>query len=258
MILFDTHCHLNATDFEDDVDGYITRAKQQGVDYFSVIGWDLASSKKALQLAHQYQGVYAVVGVHPSDVFDAKPSTLKEIEQLLDDHKVVAIGEIGLDYHWHKQAEEHRTQKRWFIAQIELANRFNLPIVVHMRDATQDTYDILKEHPVKKGGIMHCFSSSSEMAMKFIDLGFHISLGGPVTFKNAKQPKQVAIDIPLNKLLIETDSPYLSPHPNRGKRNESSFLPLVLNEIAGLRGIEAEQLAKITLKNSLDLFHVKQ
>lgn len=258
MILFDTHCHLNAQDFQQDIEGYLSRAQSEGVKYLSVVGWDLASSKKALELATRYPNVFAVIGIHPSDVFKTEENDLKEIEALLSHNKVVALGEIGLDYHWHKESEEHAIQKQWFVRQIQLANQYNLPIVVHMRDASQDTLDILKANPVNKGGIMHCFSSSSEMAQEFIKLGFYISLGGPVTFKNAKEPKRVAMDVPLDRLLIETDSPYLAPHPLRGKLNQSSLLPLILKEIALLRAMDEEKLAEIILANSFNVFHVEQ
>lgn len=257
MILFDTHCHLNAENFNDDVEGYLARAKQNGVNYFAVIAWDLASSKRALALAEQHDGVFAVVGIHPSDCFNAKSEDLLELEPLLAHPKTVALGEIGLDYYWHKQTSEHDIQKEWFIRQIEMANKYDKPIVVHNRDATQETLDLLKKHRVKQGGIMHCFSSSSEMANEFIKLGFYIGLGGPVTFKNAKEPKRVAREIPLNRLVIETDSPYLAPHPNRGKQNESSYLPLIFEEVVKIREIEAETLQEILLENSENVFHVK-
>lgn len=258
MALFDTHCHLNADDFKADVRGYVQRANQVGVKYLAVIGWDLASSKKAIEIANENTNVFAVIGIHPSDVFKAGLNDLAEIKQLITNKHVVAIGEIGLDYYWNKEKDEHQLQKKWFIDQINLANKYNLPIVVHMRDASQDTLDLLKMHPVKHGGIMHCYSSSSEMALEFIKLGFYISLGGPVTFKNAKEPKKVAEVVPLDKLLIETDSPYLAPHPYRGKANESSYLPLVFKEIASIRNISPDELEKQLLNNSLKVFHVEQ
>lgn len=257
MLLFDTHCHINAENFENDVEGYLTRAQDAGVKYFSVIAWDLASSYKAIELAEKYEHVFAVVGIHPSDVFKHDESVLPIIEKMLEHHKVLALGEIGLDYYWHKETSEHELQKKWFVRQIEIANKKGKPIVVHMRDAAQDTLDILKTHPVLKGGIMHCFSSSLEMATEFIKLGFYIGLGGPVTFKNAKEPKRVAKEIPLEKMVIETDSPYLAPHPFRGKQNESSYLPLVLDEIALLREIDKDILSRVLLENSEKAFHVK-
>lgn len=257
MVLFDTHCHLNADDFKDDIEGYIKRAHENGVAFLAVIGWDLHSSINAVEIASHYDGVYAVVGIHPSDVFKSSEDELKTIESLLSHPKVVAIGEIGLDYYWHKLESEHQTQKEWFVKQIEMANKHKLPIVVHNRDASQDTLDLLKLNPVTAGGIMHCFSSSSEMALEFVKLGFYISLGGPVTFKNAKEPKRVAKDVPLDRLLIETDSPYLAPHPYRGKMNQSSLLPLILHEVATLREIDQNKLAETLLKNSKKVFHVE-
>lgn len=257
MKLFDTHCHLNADNFNEDIEGYLSRAKERGVEYLSIIAWDLASSIKAIELAEKYEHVFAVVGIHPSDVFKANKTDLELVDKLLDHPKVIALGEIGLDYYWHKEKEEHNIQKEWFIKQIEIANKKGKPIVVHMRDAAQDTLDILKAHLVLKGGIMHCFSSSLEMAIEFAKLGYYIGLGGPVTFKNAKEPKRVAKEIAVERIVIETDSPYLAPHPFRGKQNESSFLPLVLDEIALLRGLDKEELARTLLQNSEKAFHVK-
>lgn len=258
MKLYDTHCHLNADDFKDDVENYLSRAHEAGVHTLNVIGWDLDSSRKAIELADKYQHVYAVIGTHPSDVFKVEPSVLLEIESLAKHPKVVAIGEIGLDYYWHKDPSEHDIQKAWFIAQIDLANKLNLPIVIHMREATQDTYEILKNHPVKRPSVMHCYSSSLEMAYEFMKLGYYISLGGPVTFKNAKEPKRVAEMVPVDRLLIETDSPYLAPHPYRGKVNESSLLPLMLKEVALLKNVDEETLAAQLFANSHNVFHVER
>lgn len=257
MVLYDTHCHLNSENFSSDIEGYLKRAKEAGVAKFAVIGWDLVSSQKAIELAEKFEEVYAVVGIHPSDVFKSQESDFLAIEELLKHPKVVALGEIGLDYYWHKESMEHEVQKKYFIKQIEIANKMKMPVVIHMRDASQDTLEILRKYPVKRGGVMHCFSSSLEMAREFIKLDFYIGLGGPLTFKNAKEPKRVAKEIPLEKIVIETDSPYLAPHPFRGKQNESSYLPLVLEELASIKEMEKEKVADILMQNSLKLFHVE-
>lgn len=257
-MLFDTHCHLNAEVFEKDPTGYIKRAQAQGVKYFIVIGWDVASSQKAINLAINYENVYAAVGIHPVDAVITNQADLIKIEQMLCHPKVVALGEVGLDYHWIKDIEERKTQKDFFIKQIALANKCKKPVIIHMRDATKDTFEILAAYQPLYSGVMHCYSGSKEMALEFLKLGLYISLGGPVTFKNAVIPKEVAAIVPLDKLLVETDAPYLAPHPYRGKQNESSLLPLIVKEIAKIRNLSVEEITRTTTGNARLLFHVEQ
>ncbi|RDI38397.1 TatD family hydrolase [Falsibacillus pallidus] len=254
-MLFDTHVHLNAEQFEEDLEEVIGRAKDAGVEKMVVVGFDRPTISKAMELVETYDFLYACVGWHPVDAIDMTDEDLELIEELSAHPKVVAIGEMGLDYHWDKSPKD--VQKEVFRKQIRLAKKVKLPIVIHNREATQDIVDILKEENAGEvGGIMHCFSGSAETAKDCIDMNFYISLGGPVTFKNAKKPKEVAVEVPMDRLLIETDCPYLAPHPNRGKRNEPAYVKLVAEQIAELKGIEFEEVAKITTENAKKLFGI--
>ena len=255
-MIFDTHCHLNAKELYKNHENFIISAKNAGVAAFLVVGYDYFSSKLAVELADKYDFVYAAVGYHPVDVLKAKKSDLDKTFELLKHPKVVALGEIGLDYHWVEDEEERKLQKQWFIKQIELANEHNLPIVIHNRDAMADTYQILKEHKVNKGGVMHCYSGSPEMAVELIKLGFYISMGGPVTFKNARVPKEVVAKIPLDHLLVETDCPYLAPHPLRGTMNEPKNVVYVVKEIAEIKGVSVSEVEEETYKNAKKIFNI--
>jgi len=248
-MFIDTHVHLNAEQYNEDLQDVIDRALEVGVNQMVVIGFDQKTIKRAIELAEEYDFIYAVVGWHPVDAIDCTDEDLQWIEELASHPKVVAIGETGLDYHWDKSPKE--IQQQVFRKQIQLAQRVNLPLVIHNRDATEDVVRILQEEQAEKtGGVMHCFGGSVETAKTCIDMNFMISLGGPVTFKNAKKPKEVATDIPLEWLMIETDAPYLAPHPHRGKRNEPSLVPLVAEEIARLKGVSIEEIAQATTENA--------
>ncbi|AUO11999.1 TatD family hydrolase [Priestia megaterium] len=255
-MLFDTHVHLNAEQYEDDLQEVINRALEKGVQNMVVVGFDEPTIKKAIQIAETYDFIYASVGWHPVDAVDMTDEHLAWIEELAQHPKVVALGEMGLDYHWDKSPKE--VQKDVFRRQIRLARKVNLPIIIHNRDATEDVVTILKEEHVEEvGGIMHCFTGSIEVAKQCMDMNMYISFGGPVTFKNAKKPKEVATELPLDKLLIETDCPYLTPHPFRGKRNEPGYVSYVAEQIAELKGITYEELAEITTANAKKLFGIK-
>ncbi|MCM3774067.1 TatD family hydrolase [Priestia aryabhattai] len=254
-MLFDTHVHLNAEQYEDDLQEVINRALEKGVQNMVVVGFDEPTIKKAIQIAETYDFIYASVGWHPVDAIDMTDEHLAWIEELAQHPKVVALGEMGLDYHWDKSPKE--VQKDVFRRQIRLARKVNLPIIIHNRDATEDVVKILKEEHVEEvGGIMHCFTGSIEVAKQCMDMNMYISFGGPVTFKNAKKPKEVATELPLDKLLIETDCPYLTPHPFRGKRNEPGYVSYVAEQIAELKGITYEELADITTANAKKLFGI--
>jgi TatD DNase family protein len=254
-MLFDTHVHLNAEQYEDDLQEVINRALEKGVQNMVVVGFDEPTIKKAIQIAETYEFIYASVGWHPVDAIDMTDEHLAWIEELAQHPKVVALGEMGLDYHWDKSPKE--VQKDVFRRQIRLARKVNLPIIIHNRDATEDVVTILKEEHVEEvGGIMHCFTGSIEVAKQCMDMNMYISFGGPVTFKNAKKPKEVATELPLDKLLIETDCPYLTPHPFRGKRNEPGYVSYVAEQIAELKGITYEELADITTANAKKLFGI--
>jgi TatD DNase family protein len=223
------------------------------------VGWDLESSRKAIEIAHESDGVYAAVGIHPENLEGAEESDLALIEEFAKDPKVIAIGEIGLDYHWVKDPEARESQKRWFIRQIELANAVGLPCTIHARDSVEDAISILKEHPVAKGASLHCYGGSVEqmdIALKSIP-NIYFGFGGPITFKNARVPKEAAAHCSADRILSETDSPYLSPEPFRGTTNESERIPLIVLSMAKLRGIPAEEMSAQLLANFRRLFHVE-
>ncbi|MFJ7978589.1 TatD family hydrolase [Peribacillus sp. JNUCC 23] len=254
-MLFDTHVHLNDKQFEEDLEEVIQRTKEAGVSNVVVVGFDRPTITRAMELVDGYDFIYAAVGWHPVDAIDMTDEDLNWIEELAAHPKVVAIGEMGLDYHWDKSPKE--IQKDVFRKQIKLAKKVKLPIIIHNREATADIIEILKEENAHEvGGIMHCFSGSAEIAKECVEMNFYISLGGPVTFKNAKKPKEVAAEIPLDRLLIETDCPYLAPHPFRGKRNEPAYVKLVAEQIAEIKEITYEEVAEATTRNAKKLFGI--
>jgi len=256
-MLFDTHAHLNAVQYEEDLEEVIQRAKDEGVSHIVVVGFDRPTIKRAMELSEQYDFIYASVGWHPVDAIDMTEEDLAWIKELASHPKVVALGEMGLDYHWDKSPKE--VQKEVFRKQIALAKEVQLPIIIHNREATADILEILKEEKAEEvGGIMHCFSGSLDVAKQCMNMNFYISFGGPVTFKNAKKPKEVAQEIPLDRLLIETDCPYLTPHPYRGKRNEPSYVKLVAEQIAELKGVSFEEIAYVTTENAKKLFGISR
>jgi len=254
MKLIDTHCHLNDDILYKKLEEVVDRAKKTGVEKMIVVGWDKKSSERAIKIANRFPFIYAAVGVHPNNIEGVDEKTLDDVLNLYQNDKVVAIGEIGLDYHYVKDETIHEKQKQIFIKQIEFANLVGLPISIHSRSAFFDTLEILKKHKPLHGGVMHCYSGSVESLSEIIDLGLYIGLDGPVTFKNAKTPKQVAVEVPLEKLIIETDAPYLSPQQVRGTINEPSNLVYILDEIAVLRSMSKKHLAEIIYKNSCRLF----
>lgn len=254
-MLIDTHVHLNADQYEEDIDAVIQRALDAGVKRMVVVGFDRPTITRAMELAEKHDFLYAVVGWHPVDAVDCTAEDLQWIEELAAHPKVVGIGETGLDYHWDKSPKD--VQQELFRKQIRLAQKVNLPVIIHNRDATGDVVRILQEEEAHlTGGIMHCFSGSVETAHQCIDMNFMISLGGPVTFKNARMPKEVATEIPLEHLLVETDAPYLAPHPYRGKRNEPAYVALVAEQIAELKGIPVEEVAEATTRNAKNVFSI--
>ena len=251
--MIDTHSHLFEDEFKDDIDNCITRAKEAGIEKIMLVGFSYDTNRKAQELAKKYDIFYPTAGVHPEEADKDYLNKFNELKEFIKNNKVYAIGECGLDYYWDITYKEE--QKELLKLQCKLAKELDLPIIIHMREATKDTYDILKEFKGLKG-VMHCYSGSYEMAKEFIKLGFYISLGGPVTFKNAKEPKLIAKEIPLDKLLIETDCPFLAPTPFRGKRNESSYVKYVCEEIANIKGISFEEVDKITTLNAINLFKI--
>ena len=250
---FDTHCHLNSEQLYENRDEFIKHALDNQVEMMVVVGYDLESSKKAVEIAKEHSFIYAAVGIGPNDCLNTTTQDLQIIDEYLNEPKVVALGEIGLDYYWDDVPSDK--QKDIFQQQVDLAKKHQKPIIIHCRDAYEDTYEVLKRngHP----GIMHCYSGSVEMAKRFIDLGFYISLAGPVTFKNARVPKDVAEKIGLEHLLIETDCPYLTPHPDRGTLNEPANVVYIAQEIAKLKNMEIESVASQTTFNAKKVFGIK-
>jgi len=254
-MLVDTHVHLNAKKYNNNLEEVIQRALNNDVETMIVIGYDKDTNRRAIELAEKYPFIYATVGFHPTDARYIKPEDYELLVKQLKHKKVVGIGECGLDFYWDKEYKDEQIEV--FKRQIELSLQYNLPLIVHMREASEATYNVLSEYKNLKG-IMHCYSGSPEMANHFLDLGLHISLGGPVTFLNGHRPKKVAKMVPLNRILVETDAPYLSPHPFRGKTNEPARVKLVAEEIARIKEISYKELAKQTTYNAYKLFDIKE
>lgn len=254
-MLIDTHVHLNSHKFKDDYQEVIKRAIENDVTKMIVVGYDPQTNKRAIELAEEFDFIYATVGFHPTEASKINAKDKELLVKQLKHPKVVGVGECGLDFYWDNDFIDEQIELfKW---QIELSLQYDLPLSIHMRDASEATYNVLSLFQGLKG-IMHCYSGSAEMAHLFIELGLHISLGGPVTFKNGHKPKEVAAQVPLHKLLIETDSPYLSPHPFRGKQNEPARVKLVAEEIARIKDLSYSEIARITTNNALDLFKIKE
>ncbi|WP_433922278.1 TatD family hydrolase [Paenibacillus taichungensis] len=256
MMLFDTHTHLDAPQFDEDREEMIQRAVDAGVGRMINVGFNRETIPSTMKLAETYDFIYAAVGWHPVDAIMMQEGDLEWIASLCKHEKVVAIGEIGLDYYWDTSPKE--VQHRVLRQQIGLARELNMPIVIHNRDAHEDIVKILREEKAGEvGGVMHSFSGSWETAKMCLDLGFHLSFGGPITFKNAKQPKEVLEKVPMDRFFIETDAPYLTPHPYRGKRNETAHVRLVAEAAAEIKGISVEEIAAITTKNAMERFGIR-
>ncbi len=254
--LFDTHCHLSDLDFDQDRDAVLERMHSNGVTRCAVIGYDVASSKQALLFAERTPGVFCAVGIHPEHADTVTPETLSELQKMASNSAVRAIGEIGIDLHWESNPSL-KIQQNACVQQLELASILSLPVCFHVRDAQMEMLCLLKEHKrILTGGIMHCFSGSWEVAKEYLKLGFYISFAGPVTFKKAPKLQEAARNVPLDRLLIETDSPYMAPEPVRGRRNEPGNVRYVCEKIAELRGMPYEELAERTTGNACRLFRV--
>ncbi|MDF2950367.1 MAG: TatD family deoxyribonuclease [Sedimentibacter sp.] len=249
----DSHAHLDDERFNEDREELINSLYENGIETVLNPGADLNTSKAAVELADKYSFIYAAVGCHPHDSKFMNDETMNIFRELAKNKKVIGIGEIGLDYYYDNSDRD--TQRIWFREQIRLAKELDIPYIVHDRDAHEDVFKIMKEeHYSGTRGILHCYSSSVEMAREFVKLGFYISLGGPVTFKKAKTPKLVAKEIPLDRLLIETDCPYLTPEPFRGKRNEPKYVKYVAEEIAAIKEVSIDVIAEKTSENFRKLF----
>ena len=257
MELFDSHCHVDEPKFDADRDEALARMLERGVTRYAVIGSDMESSRHAADFAACHGGCYAAVGIHPHEAKTMKDGDLDLLAAWLKEDKVVALGEIGLDYYYDLSPRE--VQLAVCEQQMELAWQLNVPVAYHVRDAHQDMIDLMKRHKGKlTGGIIHCFSGSWEIAKEYLKMGYYISFAGPVTFKKAPKLQEAAINVPRDRLLIETDSPYLAPEPVRGRRNEPGNVRYVAEKIAALRGETLEELAAYTTQNAMDVYRIKE
>ncbi|CDA16358.1 deoxyribonuclease tatd family [Clostridium sp. CAG:571] len=255
---FDSHAHYDDSKFDEDRKEIIQKMYNEGVTKIISAGYNLESSKYASKLTSEYDFIYTTCGISPNDIPEGEKEFYKElieIKELTKNEKCVAIGEIGLDYYWNKENKEY--QKRAFIEQINLANEVDLPIVIHSRDAISDTLEILKNNKVNRKGVFHCCMLNRELVKEALKLGFYISFAGPVTFKNSKNAQEIIKMVPNERFFIETDSPYLSPEPNRGKRNDSRNLKYIVEKIAKEKDIDIEKVAEISYKNAVEFFRIK-
>lgn len=256
-MIFDTHAHYDDKQFDQDREELLASMKDNGIGTIVDVGSNMETSAWIVETVKRYPMMYGAVGVHPSDTADLTESDMDTLKKYATMERILAIGEIGLDYYWDEP--EREIQKKWFEAQIELAREVKLPIIIHSRDAAKDTYDIMKAlHAEEIGGVVHCFSYSKEMARQFLDMGFYIGIGGVVTFKNAKTLKEVAAYAPLDRIVLETDCPYLSPEPNRGKRNSSLNLNYVAEALSQIKGVDKEELIAVTEENARRLYRMKE
>jgi len=260
MELFDSHSHYNDEKFNEDREQIIKETYEAGVTKFVCAGYNIDSSVVSLEISKKYEFIYSICGISPNDIPQSEQQLWKDIakiSKIVKDNKsekLVAIGEIGLDYYWNKENKE--LQKRAFIKQIELANELELPIVIHSRDASVDTIDIIRNNKVKKAGIFHCCQLNQELVRQALELGYYISFAGPITFKNSKNAPDIIKMVPMDRILIETDSPYLSPEPNRGKRNDCRNVKYVAQKIADVKELTVEEVAQKTYENAIRIFKI--
>lgn len=257
MELFDSHAHLDDEKFNIDREKLIPEIYNSGITKILSCGYSLEGSIKAVELSKKYEYIYSSVGISPNDLCTNWKEDVEKIDEILKNgtnKKIVAVGEIGLDYHYETNKE---WQKEAFIKQIEIANKYNLPIIIHTREAVSDTIEILKQNPVNKKGIFHCCPFNRELIKEGLKMGFYISIAGPVTFKNSKNAEEIANLVPLDRLLIETDSPYLAPEPVRGTRNDPRNVKYTAEKIAEFRKVSTEEIAKATYENAKNIFNIK-
>lgn len=254
-MIFESHAHYDDAQFDNDREELLTSMKENGIETIINVGSDFRGCEKTVELMNKYDFIYGAIGIHPSDIGDLNDDTCRWLEEKSTLEKIVAIGEIGLDYYWDKEEEVQKAQREWFEWQMKLAKMEGLPVIIHSRDAAEDTLKLMKGiHAEEIPGVIHCFSYSKEMAAEYVKMGYYIGIGGVVTFKNAKKVKEVAATVPMERILLETDCPYLAPEPNRGTRNSSLNLPYVVAEIAHIRGITPEEVIEATRRNAQRLF----
>lgn len=256
-MIFETHAHYDDEKFDEDRDALLSSMKENGIGRIINVSANLESLENTRKLMEQYPFIYGAFGLHPDEVGDLNEDVMERMRGLCRLEKAVAVGEIGLDYYWDK--ENHEKQQYWFRRQIALAREEKLPMIIHSREAAADTLRVMKEEKSEEiGGVIHCFSYSAEMAEEYLKMGFYLGIGGVVTFKNAKKIKEVVQMAPMERILLETDSPYLAPVPYRGKRNSSLYLPYVVREIAEIKGISEEEVIEMTEKNAVRLFQTEE
>ncbi len=253
-MIFESHAHYDAHQFDEDRRELLNTMQENGVGTILNVCADWDSVTEVVDMVQDYPFMYAAVGLHPDEVGELDDERFEFLKDQCKKDKVVAVGEIGLDYYWDNEA--HDLQKKWFIRQLELARELDFPVIIHSRDAAEDTLKIMKEHAQGLHGVIHCFSYSKELAEEYVKMGFHIGIGGVVTFKNGKKLKEVAEAIPLERILLETDCPYLAPEPHRGKRNSSLYIPHIAQAIADIKGISYEEVVAQTEQNAKMLFRV--
>ena len=254
-MIFETHAHYDDEQFDSGREALLASLPDCGIKRVVNIGASIASTRNSIELAEKYDYIYAAVGVHPSEIAELNEEHFAWLKELTKLEKVVAVGEIGLDYYWDKEPEIQECQRYWFRRQMDLAREVGLPIVVHSRDAAADTMQVMKEaHAEEIPGVIHWYSYSPEMAQEFIKMGYYIGVGGVVTFKNAKKLKETVEQIPLERILLETDCPYMAPEPNRGKRNDSRNIPYIVSKIAELKQVTPEEVERITWQNAMNFY----
>ena len=253
--IFDTHAHYDDEAFDEDREELLAGLPGQGIARVVNVGASLASCKKTLELMNRYDYIYGAIGVHPSETGELNEENFKQIREWCSHEKCLAVGEIGLDYYWDEP--EREIQKKWFVRQLDLAREVKLPVVIHSREAAKDTADIMTaEHAEEIGGVVHCYSYTRETAKIFLDMGFYFGIGGVLTFKNAKKLKEAVEYIPMDRIVLETDCPYLAPEPNRGKRNSSLNIPYVVTVMSQLKGISEEEVRKAAWENAIKLYRM--
>lgn len=254
-MIFETHAHYDDEAFDDDRDTLLSSMQEHGIGLIVNVGASLKSTTASILLAEKYPFVYAAAGVHPNETAELNEESFAGLREQCSHRKVVAVGEIGLDYYWDEPS--HEIQKMWFARQLELARQIRKPVIIHSRDAAKDTFDMMTAHRAGEiGGVVHCFSYSAEMAQEYVKMGFYIGVGGVVTFKNGRKLKEVVEAIPMEKILLETDSPYLSPEPNRGKRNSSLNIPYIAQKIAEIKGIPYDEVIAVTEANARRMYRI--
>lgn len=255
-MIFESHAHYDDEAFDADREAILEQCQRDGIEYIVNVSASLKTVKSTLALAERYPFIYAAVGVHPDEVGELNEENFAWMEEQCRNPKTVAVGEIGLDYYW--EEPEHSVQKIWFVRQLDLARKVKLPVIIHSRDAAKDTLDIMKaEKAGDMGGVVHCFSYGKEIAREYLDMGFFLGIGGVSTFNNAKKLKEVVEYAPLESLVLETDCPYLSPVPNRGKRNSSLNLSYVVDAVSALKGVDRETVIRVTWDNALRLYGIQ-